>query len=132
MRRTALALLLLAACKSTNSTPDTPLNGGCRLEPDGPGPAGTVPVRAEKVVEGLEVPWGIAFLPGGDLLVTERHRGRDLGVHAAFLSVHERLEFPDDPHQARGLVHLRQDEQRLPSRRRVTRQASRPPEWKRP
>jgi aldose sugar dehydrogenase len=31
-----------------------------------------VDVRVEEVVTGLEVPWGMAFLPGGDILVTEQ------------------------------------------------------------
>jgi glucose/arabinose dehydrogenase len=31
-----------------------------------------VPVRAQVVASGLEVPWGLGFLPGGDLLITER------------------------------------------------------------
>ncbi len=30
----------------------------------------------ETVVEGLEVPWGMAFLPGGDALIVERDPGR--------------------------------------------------------
>lgn len=44
----------------------------CTLVPQGAGPQGQVNIRAEEVVTGLEVPWGIAFLPNGDMLVTER------------------------------------------------------------
>lgn len=44
----------------------------CVLVDDGFGPNGRVSVRAEEVVSGLDVPWGLAFLPNGDMLVTER------------------------------------------------------------
>lgn len=44
----------------------------CTLVESGFGPAGRVNVRVEEVVSGLDVPWGIAFLPGGEMLVTER------------------------------------------------------------
>ena len=44
----------------------------CTLVEEGFGPQGTTDVRAEEVVSGLVVPWGLAFLPGGGLLVTER------------------------------------------------------------
>lgn len=53
-----IALALLAACLLEKS--------------DTWGPDGKVPVRVETVAEGLEVPWSFAFLPGGDVLVSER------------------------------------------------------------
>ena len=44
----------------------------CQLIENGFGPKGSAAVRVETVATGLEVPWSIAFLPGGDMLVTER------------------------------------------------------------
>jgi glucose/arabinose dehydrogenase len=37
------------------------------------------PVRAERIMRGLDEPWGLAFLPGGGFVVTERD-GRLTGV----------------------------------------------------
>jgi aldose sugar dehydrogenase len=47
-------------------------NQACTLVQDGFGSPGQVNIRAEEVVTGLEVPWGIAFLPNQDMLVAER------------------------------------------------------------
>ncbi|MEZ4297932.1 MAG: PQQ-dependent sugar dehydrogenase [Polyangiaceae bacterium] len=44
----------------------------CVLIEEGYGPTGRTPIHAEPVVTGLIVPWAMAFLPGGDWLVTER------------------------------------------------------------
>lgn len=47
-------------------------NQACTLVENGFGSQGQVNVRVEEVATGLEVPWGIAFLPNQDMLVTER------------------------------------------------------------
>ncbi len=44
----------------------------CRLVQGEPGQPGTVELHVEVMADGLEIPWGLAILPSGDLLVTER------------------------------------------------------------
>ena len=56
-----LASLLIVAASSV----------ACAAE-DATTPAGQAQVRLVTVAEGLEHPWGIAFLPDGRALVTER------------------------------------------------------------
>lgn len=57
---------------SATVTAASPRSNECKLVEAGFGSPGTVEIQVEEVVNGLEAPWGIAFLPNGDLLVTER------------------------------------------------------------
>ncbi len=52
--------------------PVTSETESCRPVQGEPGQPGTVALHVEVMVDGLEIPWGLAILPSGDLLVTER------------------------------------------------------------
>ncbi|TVP56657.1 MAG: PQQ-dependent sugar dehydrogenase [Nodularia sp. (in: Bacteria)] len=83
---TSLSLMGLVSCNGTpistndreeitlpvNATSASSETPACKFVADGVGSPGQVKVRYEEVVTGLEVPWGIAFLPNDKMLVTER------------------------------------------------------------
>ncbi|MGK8524383.1 PQQ-dependent sugar dehydrogenase [Nocardia asteroides] len=83
--RTAIALLLVAtvltSCGGEDPTeqPGSPSTGAATVAPSDP--AGQPALdAAEEVAGGLDVPWGLAFLPDGAALVSERDSGRILRV----------------------------------------------------
>ncbi len=69
----ALVALLASACGGGGGpTPVVSQPAQCQLVRGGPGPSGEVELHVEVVADGLEIPWGLAVVPSGDLLVTER------------------------------------------------------------
>ncbi len=90
MRRAVVCLGILAtstglaACGSgSGSASGAGAGGPSATAPPDPSPtttATTAAVRRKTIATGLHVPWGIAFLPGGDALVAERTTGRIVRV----------------------------------------------------
>ena len=68
----ALAGALIGCAGCASGPPPQSTETPCLFVAEGYGPPGMAALKAETIVSGLEVPWGIAFLPGGDWLVTER------------------------------------------------------------
>jgi glucose/arabinose dehydrogenase len=73
-----LATVLLVGCGQDTPPPIEYVRQACQLIPAAAGndaPAGPE-LEVEVVVEGVEIPWGLAWLPNGDMLFTERDKGQ--------------------------------------------------------
>ncbi|AXK31853.1 PQQ-dependent sugar dehydrogenase [Streptomyces armeniacus] len=77
-------VLLLASCTAPGSGPPQTSDTGPRpsVRPDGADriTRGLVPGEVTRIASGLDMPWGLAFLPDGSALVSERASGRVLRV----------------------------------------------------
>ncbi|MER7765408.1 PQQ-dependent sugar dehydrogenase [Kitasatospora sp. NPDC096140] len=81
MRCRRLAVLLLGALLLPAACSSAPVRGSASSA-TASAPASAGPVVRATLAEGLAVPWGVAVLPDGDLLVSERDTARIVRVAA--------------------------------------------------
>ncbi|WP_433043056.1 PQQ-dependent sugar dehydrogenase [Dactylosporangium sp. CS-033363] len=84
-----LCAVLVAGCSDSDNSDETPKAQSPVQSSAAPAaPQGSTSAKApdfgaaKEIATGLNVPWGIGFLPGGDALVAERNTGRILQVPA--------------------------------------------------
>jgi glucose/arabinose dehydrogenase len=101
----AAALVLLAAgCSQGGDEVNVNVNndGTPPISTATAGASGQVPEVIETVATGLEVPWGLAFLPNGDAVVTERDSARVLTISGSDHEVTEVGRIGDAAPQGEG------------------------------
>jgi len=95
MRRTAFvtgAALAALACGCSQGGDDVSVevrNDGSSSATEPGGTSGAEPAVVDTIATGLEAPWGLAFLPNGDAVVTERDSAKVLTISAADHAVTE-------------------------------------------
>jgi glucose/arabinose dehydrogenase len=100
----ALALVLLpavtSACSTAAETTTAPAPSSSATSP-GTSATPSAPRATAELVTGLEVPWGLDFLPNGDFLVTER-AGQLIVISATEPSQRTSVDVPDVAAQGEG------------------------------
>lgn len=106
-----LGLTLLAACSSDR--PGDPGASGATGRSGATGPSETpgtaipdagAPRVVDTIAEGLDTPWGLAFLPDGTAIVTERDSGRVLAIEDGAVREAGKIRQVSTPTDEAGLL----------------------------